>query len=172
MHLNEIIKNVISKKNTLFILKKNILYKQQNGILLLAIPAVIAKGIIFKLHSIQGFHFNSVHLQSQLKNLIYTKNLKALCDLIVHQCPVCLLSKPKRLLKICGSERSQLYRPGECIIVDSLFFPKDRHNHSKAILIVDAASSKLSIFHVTNLKFESIWQVFKHFLCCTVHPRL
>ena len=62
MHLNEIIKNVKSKKNTLFILKNNILYKQQNGILLLAIPAVIAKGIIFKLHTIQGFHFNSVHL--------------------------------------------------------------------------------------------------------------
>ena len=120
--------------------------------MLLAIPAVIAKGIIFKLHTVQGFDFNSAHLQTQLNKLIYTKNLKALCDNIVHQCPVCILSKPKRLRKICGSQRSQVYRPGECIIVDSLFLPKDRFNHSKSILIVDAASSKVSIFPVTNLK--------------------
>ena len=86
--------------------------------------------------------------------------------------PVCLLSKPKRLRKICGSMRSQVYRPWECIIVDSLYLPKDRHGHSKAILIVNAASSKLSNFHVTNLKFESVRQVLKHLLCCTVHPRL
>ena len=65
MHLNEIIKNVKSMKNTLFILKNKILYKQQNGNLLLAIPPVLAKGIIFKLHSIQGFHFKSVNFQSQ-----------------------------------------------------------------------------------------------------------
>ena len=59
--------------------------------------------------------------------------------------------------------QSQVYRQGECIIVDSLYLPKDRHGHSKAILIVDAALSKLSIFPVTNLKFESVRQV---------HPRL
>ena len=68
MHLHRIIKDVKSKINTLFILKNNILYKQQNGNLLLAIPTVLARGIIFKLHSIQGFHFNSIHLQSQLNN--------------------------------------------------------------------------------------------------------
>ena len=51
--------------------------------------------------------------------------------------------------------RSQVYRPGEFIIVDSLYLPKDRHGHGKAVLIADATSSKLSIFPVTNLKFES-----------------
>ena len=65
-----------------------------------------------------------------------------------------------------------MYRPGECIITDSMYLPKDRHGHCKAILIVDATSSKLSIFPATNLKFESVRQIFKHFLCCMVHPRL
>ena len=90
IRLNEIIQSVKHKQNTLFVLKNNILYKQHNEDLLLAIPAVIAKVIIFKLHTVQGFHFNSVHLQSQLNKLIYTKNLKALYDTIVHQCLVCM----------------------------------------------------------------------------------
>ena len=55
LHLNEIIDRVKSKGNTLFVLKNNILYKQQGEHLLLAIPAVLAKGIIFKLHTVQGF---------------------------------------------------------------------------------------------------------------------
>ena len=78
LYLHGIIKDVKLKKNTAFILVNNILYKEQNGNLLLAIPNFLARGFIFKLHSIQGFHFNSMHLQSQLKNLIYTKNLKDL----------------------------------------------------------------------------------------------
>ena len=86
LHLHGIIQNT-------FILKNNILFKQQTDNLLLAIPNVLAKGIILKLHSTQGLHFNSTHLQSQLKKLIYTKNLKDLCKQIEAQCPVCLLSK-------------------------------------------------------------------------------
>ena len=62
LHLNEIIDSVKSKENTLFVLKNNILYKQQGEHLLLAIPAPLATRIIFKLHTVQGFHFNSVHL--------------------------------------------------------------------------------------------------------------
>ena len=165
LHLNGIIKDVKLNRNTDFILKSNILYKKQNENLLLAIPNILARGIIFKLHSTQGFHFNSTHLQTQLKNLIYTKSLKTLCKQIEAECPVCILSKPKKLRKICGSARSQVYRPGECIVTDSMYLPKDRHGHCKAVLIVDAASSKLSIFTAKSLKFDSIRQIFKHFLC-------
>ena len=70
---------------------------------------------------------------------------------MIRTCPICIISKPKRLKKNCGSVRSNIYLPGEALETDSLYLPRDRYGNSKTLIMVDVASSKTSVFPGANL---------------------
>jgi hypothetical protein len=120
----------------------------------------MARPIIDTLHNKYGFHFPARHLVLQLQNLIYTQHVKRLCEETVSACPICIMGTPRKLKKIVGNVRSDIFQPGQTLIADSAFLPQDRMGFSKAIVLVDAASSHVAILPTKNLKYQSIEQVY------------
>ena len=116
--------------------------------------------------------FLSYTYAKSIRKLIYTQNLQTFIQEIIAQCPVCIITQPKKLRRLCGDVRSNIFLPGECIEIDSCYLPSDRYQHSKALIIVDACSSKVSIFPGRDLKSATIRQHMKNFLYCNPLPRV
>ena len=68
--------------------------------------------------------------------------------------------------------RSNIYLPGEALEIDSLYLPRDRYGNSKALIMVDVASSKTSVFPGTSLQAATVRAHIIHFLCASVIPRV
>ena len=151
-HLNDIRNKVENEDNKNFKLQQGILYKVHQNALLLCIPTSMARPIIDTLHNKYGFHFPARHLVLQLQNLVYTQHVKRLCEETVSVCPICIMGTPRKLKKIVGNVRSDIFQPGQTLIADSAFLPQDRMGFSKAIVLVDAASSHVAILPTKNLK--------------------
>ena len=113
LHLKELINKCKNNETTDFTLKSGILYKKNDqNTFLLALPNHLAQCIIYALHNKFGFHFSSTHMLNQLRKLIYTQNLKKLIQNMIAQCPVCILTQPKKLKRLCGDVRSNVFLPG------------------------------------------------------------
>jgi hypothetical protein len=82
------------------------------------------------------------------------------------------MGTPRKLRKIVGNVRSDIFQVGETLIVDSAFLPRDRLGYSKAIVLVDAASSHVAILPTKNFKYQSIEQVFKSYFSVHNHCQI
>ena len=71
---------------------------------------------------------------------------------IIATCPICAISPTKELYKQVGSVRSTIYRPLQAVVCDSLYLPADKLGYSKALLLADAATGKISIYPEKDLK--------------------
>ena len=74
-------------KTNQFVLISRILYKKfDDKTLILVVPELLGKQIIFQCHNNLGFHFSKNQPYALLKPLIYHPNLKNMIAKIVNEC--------------------------------------------------------------------------------------
>ena len=113
-----------------------------------------------------GYHFNGTQLGGQFIHLIYHPNLDKLIRQVVHTCSICILTQPKQVRNLIGSRRTDLYLPGQNLVLDSLYLPKSRLGNSKALIIVDSCTSRISLFESKDLKASSVRRHIKTYFQC------
>ena len=156
-----------------FVLINKILYKkcQTPDVFLLCIPQKIASAAAWNLHNLYGFHFSKDHMTNKLRKIIFCPDLDILVQDILNTCPVCTLAPKKALYRQIGSQKSTLYRPLQAVVVDSLYLPSDKLGYSKALLLCDAATGKISIFPEKNLQASTARKSILNYLYCTPAPQ-
>ena len=164
------VKAVSSKE---FVLINKILYKkcQTPDVFLLCIPQKIASAAAWNLHNLYGFHFSKDHMTNKLRKIIFCPDLDILVQDILNTCPVCTLAPKKALYRQIGSSRSTLYRPLQALVCDSLYLPADKLGYSKALLLCDAGTGKISIFPEKNLQASTARKSILNYLYCTPAPQ-
>jgi hypothetical protein len=87
---------------------------------------------------------------------------------IVKHCLICTITPSKRVRKLIGAQRSNVYAPAQCIVVDSAFLPRSTHGYSKALIIVDSCTGFVIIYPSQNLLASTVRRHFLTYLCS--HP--
>ena len=141
----------LGKTNSFLILNKILYKKLKNDSLVLCVPELLGKQIIFDSHTRKGFHFQTHQLTALLKPLIYHPDLNDMIKKIVKKCLICTIAAPKRVRTLIGAKRSNYYAPGQCLVVDSCYLPKSQHGYSKALVLVDACTGYIIVYPSTNL---------------------
>ena len=135
-----------------------VLYKvgRQENAYILCVPSILAEQIVHESHSTLSFHFSVKQLSSLLHPLIYHPNLS---DMIVKQfktCLICQVTPPKIIRNLVGAERTQYFKPLECLVIDSLYLPTSKHGFKYGLVMVDAATSKAVVYPSVNLKAATV----------------
>ena len=135
-----------------------ILYKlgAQENIFILCVPTLLAEQIVYESHTTLSFHFSIQQLTALLHPLVYHPNLAAIIEHMVKTCLVCQMSPPKMIRRLVGEERTQYFRPLECLVIDSLYLPSSKHGFKYGLVCVDAATSKAIVFPSVNLKAATV----------------
>ena len=139
-----------------FEIKNNILYKKRGTSSLLCVPEVLLKQIIFDAHVSLNFHFNKNQLQSQFLPLIFHPNMIAIISDVVKKCGLCTISHPKLVRNLIGMKRSEVCLPNQTIAMDSLYLPRSSQGFSKALILVDVASSRVVIYASKDLTAATV----------------
>jgi len=103
-----------------------ILYKKMDeDSIVLVVPELLAKQVIFQCHNNLGFHFIENQLKCLLSPLIYHPHLEAMISKIVKKCLICTILAPKSVRNLIGAQRSNYYVPSQCLFIDSCYLPKE-----------------------------------------------
>ena len=66
------------------------------------------------------------------------------------------MTPPKLIRNLIGEERTQYFKPLECLVIDSLYLPTSKHGFKYGLVLVDAATSKAIVFPSVNLKAATV----------------
>ena len=80
-------------------------------------------------------------------------------------------SPKKALYKQVGSVRSTIYSPLQAVVCDSLYLPADKLGYSKALLLADAATGKVSIYPEKDLQAATAKKGILSYLYTTPPPQ-
>ena len=98
-------------------------------------------------HNLYNFHFSFEHMMGKMQKFIFCPDLENIILDMIKSCPVCTLRPDKKLFRQCGRERSTVYRPLQCIVIDSIYLPSDRFRNGKALIL-----AYLIIYYVPRLQ--------------------
>ena len=154
LQLLEIKRKIATNPVPTFELHSGILYKKikhnHQTILTLCLPLLLCKEVLNKAHCSMGYHFNVTQLKGQFTHLIYHPQLNELIRQVVHSCSICILTHPKWVRNLIGSKRTDLYLPGQNLVMDSLYLQKSTLGNTKALarpefLFLSLKTSKLPV---------------------------
>ena len=155
-----------------FIIKNQILYKvSKQNTHLLCLPSNLCNLIIQTVHIRLGFHFSWRHTVNLLKPLIFHPHLETLIKTQIKSCLVCCMHVRKNLKKFIGNKRSQEHQVAEILIIDSLYMPRSVTGYSKALILVDSGTSKVTIYPSTDLRGATLRRHIRAHLCANPLPR-
>ena len=98
LKIRDIFNTVNLGKSTKFLIVNKILYKKAtNNSLVLCIPELLGKQIIFDCHNRMGFLYLKHQMYALLKPLIYHPNLEDMINAIVSKCHICTIATPKKV---------------------------------------------------------------------------
>jgi hypothetical protein len=109
--------------------------------------------------------------QRQIENYVYTPKMQDIVNYVILQCQKMPGKMPRKIVSIVGSQRSEVYRPGQAIMADSAFLPHDKFGMSKALILTDVCTSFSMIFPSADLKVQTIIKHIKNLLCCHTSPQ-
>ena len=113
-----------------------------------------------------GYHFNITQLRGQFIHLIYHPQLKEFIHNVVHTCSICILTQSKRARNLISSRRTDLYLPGQNLVLDSLYLPRSKLGNSKALIIVDSCTSRISLLESKDLKANTVRRHIRTYFQC------
>ena len=104
------------------------------------------------------------------KRILYFKDITLITKYIVKTCPICILTAPRTVRKIIGEQRTNISAPGETLVCDSAIVPKSSSGYSKILIVVDAATGKVSAYPSKNLTATVAAQHIMNHICATNRP--
>lgn len=166
-----LIKNEIkNNKNTRFVIKDTLLYKQRGNVLTLVIPDSIISLVIYELHVEIG-HISKTSMVKIFNMLYYHPKSSRLIKTFVDNCHICLTQKPieNRAITL-GTERTMKpFRPNSHFYMDVIPQPKSG-KYSAFTLFTDAYSGYAIGYPIheknTNTVKESILHLFNSVGLC------
>ena len=75
---------------------------------------------------------------------------------IVNKYLICTIAAPKRVRTLIGAQRSNIYAPSQCLVVDSCYLQKFQYGFSKALIMVDACTGYIMVYPSQNLLASSV----------------
>ena len=146
-HLREIIEILKTKQSDIrynkFVLHNGILYKTKPclGKLMnkLCLPSHVSEEILFRMHSVYGLHFSTSQTAKIFSLNFYCHKMDELITKVHNNCQVCVICKPNYKRNVVGDMRTfeNNLTPGEVIVADLCFLPRDKFGFSNCILFVD-----------------------------------
>ena len=76
----------------------------------------------------------------------------------------------QEIVQQCGKVRSIIYAPLRAIVMDSLYLPAYKIQYSKALLLADCATGKVSIYPNKNLQASTARKSILNYLYTTPAP--
>ena len=77
----------------------------------------------------------------------------------------------KNLKKFIGNKRSEEHKVAEILIIDRLYMPRSMTGYSKALILADSGTSKITIYPSTDLRGATLRRHIRAHLCSNPLPR-
>ena len=181
-NLKQIIDILKTKQNDYkykqFVLINDILYKTKpclgKTMNRLCIPEHVSREIIFRMHSVYGLHFSTAQTAKIFSLNFYCHKMDELIKNINKNCPVCVICKPNYKRKVIGDNRTfeDNLSPGEIIISDLCFLPRDRFGFQNCILFVDRLTGFCTATPIKSTESSETARALEQFLHHIPAPKI